>query len=241
MKAIILNSGVGKRMGTFTANNPKCMVEITNGESILSSQLKLLKRNHITDIILTTGPFASQIEEFVEDKFPDLSIEFVYNAKFVSTNYIYSIFLIPLGFLNTDILLLHGDMIFDERLISGFLADPEVNQVVLEETKELPEKDFKGRVENGLITEIGVNIFGEDCFPLQPLYKFSQDSFKLWYKEINAFIQDGIISVYAEDAFNVVSNQIRLKPYFKDASSVCMEIDNVKDLEKARSLLKRKF
>ena len=40
MKALILNSGMGSRMGVLTSEHPKCMTEISNRETILSRQLK---------------------------------------------------------------------------------------------------------------------------------------------------------------------------------------------------------
>ncbi len=40
MKAIILNSGLGHRMGVITKEHPKCMTEISHRETILSRQLR---------------------------------------------------------------------------------------------------------------------------------------------------------------------------------------------------------
>ena len=42
MRALILNSGMGSRMGVLTSEHPKCMTEISPKETILSRQLKLL-------------------------------------------------------------------------------------------------------------------------------------------------------------------------------------------------------
>ena len=39
MKALILNSGLGSRMGVLTSEHPKCMTEISPRETILSRQL----------------------------------------------------------------------------------------------------------------------------------------------------------------------------------------------------------
>ena len=41
MKALILNSGLGSRMGDITKHHPKCMTEINNVDTILSRQLKI--------------------------------------------------------------------------------------------------------------------------------------------------------------------------------------------------------
>ena len=59
MKAIILNSGIGKRMGDLTANKPKCLVTLKDNETILASQLKTLKNTGIKKILITTGPLKS--------------------------------------------------------------------------------------------------------------------------------------------------------------------------------------
>ena len=39
MKALILNSGMGSRMGVLTSEHPKCMTEISGRETILSRQI----------------------------------------------------------------------------------------------------------------------------------------------------------------------------------------------------------
>ena len=57
MKALILNSGTGSRMGILTSNHPKCMTEISNKETILSRQLKQLLEVGINEVVITTGPF----------------------------------------------------------------------------------------------------------------------------------------------------------------------------------------
>ena len=42
MKALILNSGMGSRMGDLTRKYPKCMSELLPNETIVSRQLRLL-------------------------------------------------------------------------------------------------------------------------------------------------------------------------------------------------------
>ena len=64
MKALILNSGVGKRMGDITKEHPKCMTEITNDDTILSRQLKQLSENNIREVVMTTGPFEDVLKDY---------------------------------------------------------------------------------------------------------------------------------------------------------------------------------
>ena len=57
MKALILNSGMGSRMGVLTAEQPKCMTEISGKETILSRQLRQLAEAGIDEVVMTTGLF----------------------------------------------------------------------------------------------------------------------------------------------------------------------------------------
>ena len=55
MKALILNSGLGSRMGVLTSEHPKCMTEISAHETILSRQLKIIADAGIEEVVMTTG------------------------------------------------------------------------------------------------------------------------------------------------------------------------------------------
>ena len=55
MKALILNSGLGSRMGVLTSEHPKCMTEISSHETILSRQLTMIAEAGIEDVVMTTG------------------------------------------------------------------------------------------------------------------------------------------------------------------------------------------
>src|SRR3989344_6066895 len=93
MKAIILNSGIGKRMKPFTDKNPKCFAEIT-GENLLERQIRILLEYGISDFIITTGPFESKIKSLIRKKFPRVKVTYVKNPLYKTTNYIYSMFLV---------------------------------------------------------------------------------------------------------------------------------------------------
>ena len=238
MKAIILNSGIGKRMGDLTANKPKCLVTLKDNETILASQLKTLKNTGIKKILMTTGPFEELIREEIRRKFPDLDITFVYNSKYEKTNYIYSLALCKEQ-IDDDILLMHGDLVFDQNVLENLLNDEHENAVMINYNAALTEKDFKGRISNYLVKEIGIEVFGDDSYMLMPLYKFSKEAFDKWMSKIEEFILEGKTSVYAENALNMILDNISLfgKSYDKE---LCCEIDNPEDLVRVRNILKNK-
>ena len=63
MKALILNSGLGHRMGVITKEHPKCMTEISYKNTILSRQLRMLASFGIEEVVMTTGYMDNKIIE----------------------------------------------------------------------------------------------------------------------------------------------------------------------------------
>lgn len=238
MKAIILNSGLGKRMGSLTNNKPKCLVELVNKETILYRQLSLLKKCNIKDIIVTTGPYKEKIINYVNKYFSDLNIKYIHNPLYNRTNYIFSIYLIKEDLIDDDILLMHGDLVFEEKILKTVLDSKAINTVVVNKEAPLPEKDFKGRVINDRVKEIGIDIFDSCCLLLMPLYKFNKDDFILWLNIIEKFINNNSYNVYAENALNQILNEVVLNCTYFD-KELCSEIDTLEDINMVNNKLKR--
>ena len=232
MKALILNAGLGSRMGDITKDKPKCMTKIYNEETILKRQLRLLKEYNIKDIIMTTGYKENVLVDYIKNDInnitKDMNIVFSYNEKYEETNYIYSIYLAK-KYLDDDILLMHGDLVFDEEVLDKLLRVGKTSMVI-STTKEVPEKDFKAVVVDGRILKIGVDFF-DNAYYAEAMYFFKKDDFKIWIDKIVEFCEKGKTKVYAENAFNELNGKVIMYPLdIKDL--LCGEIDNKEDLEK---------
>lgn len=227
MKALILNSGKGTRMGHFTSQHPKCMTEIQGKETILSRQLRLLAQAGITKAVITTGPFAEALMDYCDSLELPLEYIFVNNDCYMDTNYIYSICLARDHLRDDDILLLHGDLVFEETVLDRVL-EAETSVMTVSSTAALPEKDFKAVIAGGRITKVGVEFFN-DAVMAQPMYRFRQEDWAAWLEKIEAFCDRGETGCYAENAFNRVSDRCALYPLdVRDA--LCNEIDTPEDL-----------
>lgn len=229
MKALIFNSGIGKRMGELTKNSPKSMVKLLNGETIFERQIRLLSECGIKDFVITTGPFEDQLIAVTKKTtYKNLNFTFVHNDLFDKTNYIYSCYLAK-DYLNDDLLTLHGDLVFNKKLVIKMLEDKRPSLGLINKNLPKPEKDFKGRVIDGKLREVGINIFDDDCFTFQPLYKLSKNDAKVWLDSIVDFVENkNITSVYAENAFNEVSIKTNIEIMSYDGYYI-NEIDNVED------------
>lgn len=226
MIALILNSGIGSRMGMLTAEQHKCMTEISVRETILSRQLQKLVDNGIKRVVITTGAFESSLIRYVRELDLPLDIKFVNNPKYRETNYIYSIYLAR-EFLDDEIILMHGDLVFENGVID-LIAKTEGSCMVVSSTAPLPQKDFKAVVKGGRIEKVGIEFF-DSALTAQPLYKFSAEDWREWLDEIVKFCERGEVKCYAENAFNEISTSCNLKP-LDVREMLCNEIDTPEDL-----------
>jgi len=226
MKALILNSGIGKRMGDLTSNHPKCMIEIYGNETVLSRQLKMLEECGVNEVLITTGIFHDQLMDYCKSLNLPMSFVFVNNAICDKTNYIYSIYLAK-ELLDDDIVLMHGDLVFEISVLQDLLKYDK-SCMTVSSTIPLPQKDFKAVVNHGLIRKIGVEFF-DDAVAAQPLYKIYQKDWELWLKDIVAYCENGQVNCYAENAFNEVSDQCHIYP-LDYTDRICCEIDTPQDL-----------
>ena len=226
MKALILNSGLGRRMGVLTSEHPKCMTEISSSDTILSRQLKLLAANNITDVVMTTGLFDEVLVNYCKSLDLPLHYIFIKNPLYDTTNYIYSI-ACAREYLDDDILLMHGDLVFENSVLESMLFE-ERSCMVVSSSVELPEKDFKAVVRDGRIEKIGVEFFN-DAIAAQPLYKMRKQDWRLWLDNILAFVERGEVNCYAEKAFNEVADKCQIYA-FDVGEALCNEIDTPEDL-----------
>ena len=235
MRALILNSGVGKRMGNLTSEHPKCMTVIKEEETILSRQLNLLYQCGITEVIITTGPFSKKLNNYCHLLNMPLKIIFVNNPIYESTNYIYSIY-IARDYLDDDIVLMHGDLVFEVGILEDMLK--QINScMAISSTLPLPIKDFKAVIEKGLIKKIGIEFF-DNAVAAQPLYKICKTDWKIWLDSIIAYCEKGKVSCYAENAFNEVADNCHIYP-LDFRGRLCAEIDTIDDLEEIKKRLEK--
>jgi len=227
MKALILNSGLGHRMGVLTSEYPKCMTEISPSDTILSRQLHLIQEAGIKEVVMTIGYFDEVLVNYCRSLNLNLHIGFVNNPLYIETNYIYSIYCAR-EYLDDDILLMHGDLVFETSVLDDILACP-TSCMKVSSTITLPEKDFKAVVHDGKVEKVGVEYF-TDAMEAQALYKLNRDDWKLWLDKIIEFCEADNRKVYAENALNELNGACNIAA-LDVKNRLCAEIDTPEDLK----------
>ncbi|MDO5148253.1 MAG: phosphoenolpyruvate mutase [Oscillospiraceae bacterium] len=239
MKALILNSGLGSRMGALTSEHPKCMTELNNRETILSRQLSLISDSGINEVIMTTGAFDTVLENYCRNLNFPLKITFVKNELYNITNYIYSIYCAEKYLMDDDIILMHGDLVFENTVFEE-LVNADCSCMAVSSSLDLPEKDFKAVIEKDKISRVGIEFFN-NAVSAQPLYKFLKDDWMIWLDNIVKYCEskDEVKrKYYAENALNEVTEKITLIPY-DVGDRLCSEIDTPEDLAIVSDKLKK--
>lgn len=243
MKALVLNSGIGSRMGKMTEQSSKCMTRIDNSdgqsETILSRQLRMLELAGIEDVVITTGYRADKLKEYCDGLAYKGNKTYVYNPMYKETNYIYSIYLAK-DYIEDDIILLHGDLVFDFAVLTGIVFS-ERSCMVVDSNKELPDKDFKAVISNTgdrYITKVGIEFF-DNAVAAQPIYKINKDDWKIWLDQIVNFCESGKTGCYAENALNELNGKCKIYP-LDIKGMFCNEIDTLEDLAEVNQRLKER-
>ena len=118
MQAIMLAAGKGSRLGKYTKNNTKCMLDV-HVETLLERAIDALLEAGIKDFILVLGYKKDNVKKFIKEKELDkkINITYVDNDVYDTTNNIYSLYLAKDYLIQDDTILLESDLIYDKSII----------------------------------------------------------------------------------------------------------------------------
>ena len=128
--AVILAAGMGTRLRALQSELPKGLLTV-DGVSLVPRSIELLRAHGVTEITLVTGWRAEVYETYLAEKFP--AVRRVHNPDFATTGSMHSLFLTR-GRVTGDFLLLESDLLYEPRALSGLLAAPRGDYVLLSGT-----------------------------------------------------------------------------------------------------------
>jgi histidinol-phosphate/aromatic aminotransferase/cobyric acid decarboxylase-like protein/choline kinase len=133
MKAIILAAGVGSRLRPLTEDSPKCLTKVNN-RPILANTLDCLERSPVTDVIIVVGYLEKQIRDFAGSYRGRLKVHYVRNAGYSKTGTAASLRLALREFSTGTgpLLILEGDVLFEQSILDGLLSQEGENVTVVE-------------------------------------------------------------------------------------------------------------
>ena len=238
MKAIILAAGTASRLRPLTNFTPKCLLKI--GERpLLQRSMDTLCQNGITEFCIVTGYLREQIEQFVNEHYPNVKVTFIHNADFATTNNIYSLWLARPVADGEEILLLDSDLLYDGNIVKRVLQN-EADNVLTLIRHELGEEEMKVVVDTeGSITEIS-----KTCSPEAAageslgIEKMGRSYTKALYAELETMMNDEHLeNKFYELAFERLLRQGHTYKVLDVSDLFSCELDTVEDFENAKQLI----
>jgi|SaaInlLV_10m_DNA_2_1039722.scaffolds.fasta_scaffold04417_4 histidinol-phosphate/aromatic aminotransferase/cobyric acid decarboxylase-like protein/choline kinase len=210
MQALILAAGTGSRLGKYTQENTKCMLEV-NGETLIKQALEKLNNVGITKLVLVVGYKKDNLIAHVGNQYKHIKIEYVENPIYDKTNNIYSLFLAKDKLAEDDTILLESDLLFEESILSKLLNDKRKSLAVVDKYKSWMD---------GTSVELDnedniLNFFSKKSFRFQDvdtyyktvnIYKFSKEfSNKIYIPFLEAYSKAMGDNEYYESVLRVLT------------------------------------
>jgi len=155
MKAIVLCAGRGGRLFPLTKDRPKCLLQF-GAKTILECCLENLKSKGILDVVLVTGYMKEAVEALVREK-GYRGVSFVFNEKYAVTNTAFSLNR-ALKEVDTDFILINGDVLFDRAILDGLLNHPAENCIAVDADILLDVEEIKVKAADGRVERIGKEV-----------------------------------------------------------------------------------
>lgn len=243
MQAIILAAGMGRRLGSYTKENTKCMVPV-NGVKLIDRVLTQLSQLSLQRVIIVVGYKGQELIKYLDHRYDDkLKIEFVNNPIYDRTNNIYSLSLVKEQMQEDDTILIESDLIFSDRLFK-MLVDNECPNIALVAKYETWMDGTMVRIDgDGNI----VNFVPKKAFNYQEvdlyyktvnIYKFSKAFSQTQYVPfLDAYCKALGNNEYYEQVLRVITllDKTNLKA-LDIGNEKWYEIDDVQDLDIAETI-----
>ena len=242
MQAIILAAGMGKRLGEFTKDNTKCMVEV-NGTRLIDRLLTQLSQLLLDRVVIVVGYKGQKLIDHIGNEYKGLKIEYVNNPIYDKTNNIYSLALAKEQMLEDDTLLIESDLIFDDSLFSLIVNDPYPNLALVAKYETwmdgtMVHIDEERNIVNFVPKEAFLYSNINEYYKTVNIYKFSKEFSKTKYIPfLEAYTKAVGNNEYYENVLRIItflnSKELKALPITNEK---WYEIDDKQDLDIAEAL-----
>lgn len=243
MQAIILAAGLGRRLGEYTKNNTKCMVEV-NGVKLIDRMLGQLARLDLRRVVIVVGYKGSELKAHIGNRYDGrLNIEYVENPIYNKTNNIYSLSLAKEQLQQDDTLLIESDLIFSGRMLPMILNDPHPNLALVAKYESWMDGTMvRIDKERNIVNFVPKKAFRfedvDDYYKTVNIYKFSREfSCRQYVPFLDAYCKALGNNEYYEQVLRVITlldnSNLKALPV---GNEKWYEIDDVQDLDIAETL-----
>jgi choline kinase len=159
-RLFILSAGKGTRLWPLTKDNPKSLVELSDGSCILERQIRTaIDSGVIDEISIITGYMHDKIEDFIKVYESQIKINTIYNPFFDVSNNLLSLWTAMYPMQERDFMITNGDNIYLADVFKQVISSKEETiQVTIDYKDEYDMDDMKVSFDGDKITRIHKDI-----------------------------------------------------------------------------------
>lgn len=241
----MLAAGMGKRLGKYTDNNTKCMLEVA-GKKLIDRAIEAIKFAGIKKFVIVVGYEGHNLINYLNEKYKndkDIEFEYINNTIYDKTNNIYSLYLAKDSFMKDDTILLESDLIFDKEIIKKIVENKNPNVATVAKYASWMDGTVVNVGEDNIITQfIEKKDFDyskiDGYYKTVNIYKFSKEFINNQYMPfLSAYIKAYGENEYYETVLKAISHLSRsyIKAHILDKEK-WYEIDDAQDYDIATAL-----
>lgn len=242
MQAIILAAGMGRRLGEYTHNNTKCMLEV-NGIKLIDRTLACLHDINVSRVVIVVGYKGQNVKDYVGTDYKGTPIVYVDNLIYDKTNNIYSLFLAKDYLSEEDTILLESDLIYEPAVVRKLIDDDFPNIALVDKYESWMDGTVVTIDEDShIIRFIDKNHFKfeeiKDYYKTVNIYKFSKEFLTKYYIPFLAAYSTALgNNEYYEQVLRVILHlhdaPLKALPL---TGETWYEIDDIQDLDIASGM-----
>ena len=241
MKGFILSAGMGTRLDPLTRTCPKCMVHVA-GRPMMEYQLDALKRAGVDNCTIVVGYMAESVRGHFGATYRGVSLSYVENKIYAETNNLYSFWLAKAE-LNEDVLLLEGDLVFNDQLVRQLVQMDEQNVAVVDRFRSNMDGTVilaSGGFADSMVlkSDQGSEFDYGPALKTVNIYRLSRETLmQAIVPEMEAFLAKGRTGMYYEAVFSSLIESGRMSmAVMNTGNNKWAEIDTLSDLRDAHRM-----
>ncbi len=204
MRAVILTAGCGGRLREVTGGRPKCLAQV-GGSTLLDRQLRALRGCGLTQIAAVTGFAAVDVKRACGP-----TIDFVHNARFASTNSLYSLWLAR-ELLTDGFVVMNCDVLFHGQLLADLVTSRYEDALLMSPasaSEGYSDEEMKVRIRGGCVVEISKTMAPDDADGENVgIAKFGAAGAKVLVEEMSQIVAGGALESWLPAAFERFSRR----------------------------------
>ncbi len=225
MRAIILAAGSAKRLRPLTDDRPKCMLEV-GGRPIFEYQLEALQACGVDSVVAVVGWHREKFEPYSG------RVDLIFNEDYAMTNSLYSFWLCRER-LDSDALLLNGDVLFSEALLRTLVDHPAPDALLLDAGAELDEEAMKVEVSGGRVAAMSKEMPpGRAAGENLGIIKLSRPGARALWDSADQVISSGELRAWLPHGIHLICGQHPFEA-LECGEHPWVEVDTAEDLKRA--------